>query len=862
MKLRSYFLWITVITLLPVILFASAMLFIADREHETSSETSIIQMARALSLTVDREISASIELLNALGVTQELDVGNLKGFYEEALRFLGTRSAWQTIVLAEPSGQQIINLNKPIGVPLPRASAAELIKQVVDTRRPVVSDLFTGAVTSAPTIAVIVPIIRDGAVRYTISASFSHEALTSFLLKQELPTGWLATIIDRKKIIIARNRNLEAYLGKPATPLFAKMSEESAATSWRGTPYDGGSVLAGLHRSELTGWTVGVAAPASSLDTPFNRVVTLSAIGFLFLFLGGGLAVFFSQKITTSVNHLNEAARQVAEGNLETRIGPMESISEIGELSRLFDRMGESLRLRQSQLGITHKLSQAILSGESLESLSQETLQALLSSLSLDFGSIRIVNDDRVSLRVLAAIGFRDPGGISTQTPAGSAIDQSGGFRIINSGKPYIVEDIPNAPGLRTLKKEGGQSGIAVPIVDKNRNILGVLHTVSRSPRKFDESEIKFVESIGAQLGIAIERAQAEEERQQLILAQSHAMPGIARLDTAGRYVSVNRVYAEILGYTPEELLGADWQPTVHPQDRPTALAAYQRMVQEGQGEFEARAVRQDGTHFHKQVLMVKIVDHNGAMIGHHCFMKDISDRKNHEEFLQQSQDQLRSLALRIETVREEERTRIARDIHDNIGQVLTALKLDLFWIKKMLPAADNSLLDKFAAIAAILDETTATVRTIATELRPGVLDDLGLVPAMESQLRDFQNRTGIKYFLQNTAGKPQLGQQVSTALFRCFQESLTNVARHSEATEVRVGVTLTAGKLQIRVSDNGRGIKTEDIDRPNALGLLGMRERLHMVGGELNFDQNERNGTTVTIEAPLLPDASPVQAV
>jgi PAS domain S-box-containing protein len=1008
-------------------IFTTVMLFITYKRHEADSERSVILVARALSLTVDREIATSIELLNALGVSRELDVGDIRGFYDEALRFLSTQSAWQTIVLLEPSGQQIINLRRPFGAPLPGPGVPELAKQATATGRPLISNLFHGGVTGAPTIAVIVPILREGSVRYLLSTSFSPENLTKLMLKQNLPPDWLATIIDRQKIIIARSRNLEKYLGKPSTPLFAEMSEKAAEIFWKGTPHDGEPVLAGLHRSELTGWTIGVAAPLSAVDAPFQNLLRIIGFGVLFLLIGGVLALLLSRKITSSITRLGEAARQLASGDLNARVGPVKSTSELEELSRLFDHMGQSLQLRRNQLVISHKLSQNILSGQSLEALSQETLQALLSSISLDFGSVRIVNPDRRSLRVLAAAGFRNPELISTGAPVDKVSHYTAGYRIINTGKSYVAEDIPGAPGLRTLKREGGKSAIRVPIISRDESVIGVLHVVSRTPREFNETEIKFVESIGVQLGIAIERKQAEEEREELIIAQSHAMPGISRLDAEGRYLYVSEAYGKMLGYEPRELLGVDWRPAVHPEDQPKALMAYDSMLRHGQGEFEARALCKDGGQFHKQVLMVKIVDHKGDFVGHHCFMKDISERKESEEELQtevrrqeavalfgelalggakiqdlmektvelvaghvqaefakvleilpdgnfallragvgwkagsigqekvplgkdsqagftllsgepvivndlasetrftgpallkdhgivsgvsviigdqqrpfgilgvhtkekrifnqkdvhfvqaiahvlgqairrdeteqklrETEYQLRALAQRTERIVEEEKARMSRDIHDSVGQLLTALKLDLSWLKAKLPAADYLLRDKLVSTNALLEEATATVRQIATEMRPPVLDDLGLIPAMKSQLRDFQTRSGINCYFQSATGEPQLPSNLSTTLFRCFQEILSNVARHAEADQIDVSVSLRQGSLVIEVTDNGRGIEPEKITSRSSLGLLGMRERLELVGGRLDIRASDGKGTKITLEAPLLSD--PVQ--
>jgi len=227
-------------------------------------------------------------------------------------------------------------------------------------------------------------------------------------------------------------------------------------------------------------------------------------------------------------------------------------------------------------------------------------------------------------------------------------------------------------------------------------------------------------------------------------------------------------------------------------------------------------------------------------------------ERKRAEEELRRSREQLRALTAYLQSVREEERVKIAREIHDDLGQSLTALKMDLAWLKGKLPGDQRPLQDKAEIMMELIDSMIHTLRRISTELRPAVLDNLGLTAAIEWQAQDFQNRTGIRCELKRTLNDLQLDQNISTTFFRIFQETLTNVTRHAKATEVKISLEEKQSKLILEVKDNGRGITEEEVYGSNSLGILGMRERTLLLGGELQISGVAGKGTTVTVRIPL----------
>ncbi|MGB5421911.1 MAG: histidine kinase [Desulfobacterales bacterium] len=221
-------------------------------------------------------------------------------------------------------------------------------------------------------------------------------------------------------------------------------------------------------------------------------------------------------------------------------------------------------------------------------------------------------------------------------------------------------------------------------------------------------------------------------------------------------------------------------------------------------------------------------------------------------EKIRQSREQLRQLANHLQKVREEERTRIARELHDQFGQTLSVLKMDLAWLAKHLPGPDPSLQVKLDAMGAIIDETLQVLHRVCSELRPVILDDFGLVAAIQWQTEDFQSRTGIACSATLDTETDKLTQDESTAVFRIFQETLTNILRHAAATEIGVRLWEEDNQLMLEIVDNGRGIADTEINSPRSLGLIGMRERVYGINGTIQFSGTRDKGTRVTVAVPL----------
>jgi PAS domain S-box-containing protein len=269
-------------------------------------------------------------------------------------------------------------------------------------------------------------------------------------------------------------------------------------------------------------------------------------------------------------------------------------------------------------------------------------------------------------------------------------------------------------------------------------------------------------------------------------------------------------------------------------------------------------ALRADGEEFPIEASISQALE--GGQHLYTVILRDITKRKQYEDMLARQQAELRELSARVLEAREEEKTLLARELHDELGQLLTAMKLDLGWLRERLPAQPAELAAKAAQMDAALDRTVASVRRISAELRPLMLDDLGLQDAVAWLVAEFSKHAGIPCRLSAPpdAALENVERSVATTLYRVLQESLTNVARHSRAKSAWVALSESGNMLQLEVEDDGRGVTEADLVRPRSLGLKGMRERVRYIGGSVEIGRAPRGGTRVLVRVPKLPTQAP----
>ena len=363
----------------------------------------------------------------------------------------------------------------------------------------------------------------------------------------------------------------------------------------------------------------------------------------------------------------------------------------------------------------------------------------------------------------------------------------------------------------------------------------------------------------------ALQATLAERQRAEAALRESQAqlagiigsaLEAIITIDEAQRIVVFNARAERTFRVPAAEVIGQPVHRFIPEQFLPTHLAGFRDFARTNLERWwvgmlgGATARRPGGEEFPFEAAISQIEVGGRKLFT--ILLHDISAQQAAQADLRTSEEQLRALATRLQSGREEERSRLAREIQDRLGQTLAALKMDLAWLATRLPAREATLTDRVKGMVACLTSAIQAVRRIATDLRPGVLDDLGIVAALYWQAQEFQARTGI--WCECISEQPDIGvePEASTVLFRICQEALTNVARHAHATRVRIHVAEEAGMLVLTVTDNGRGIPEQDLTDRTSLGLLGMRERALRVRGEVSILGRPGEGTTVTVRVPL----------
>lgn len=354
---------------------------------------------------------------------------------------------------------------------------------------------------------------------------------------------------------------------------------------------------------------------------------------------------------------------------------------------------------------------------------------------------------------------------------------------------------------------------------------------------------------------IAEDELRRSEDQLRLIIDTIPTMAWSLRPDGAIDFV--NRRWMDYTGLSLEEERADPIRP-MHPEDRDGAMKDWLLARSNGEGyETELRLRGADGEYRWFLVRTVPLRDEHQNIIKWFGTSTEIEDRKQAERALYRSFAQLRALTARLQSVREEERARMAREIHDELGQSLTAIKIELSALVKDLSPEQQRPFRR-ESVMKLIDETIQTVRRISTELRPGVLDDLGLVAAVEWAAHEFEVRTGTRCHVCLPGADLSLDPEYATALFRILQETLTNVARHASATTVTVRLTDQNGEVHLEVGDNGKGISLEQLYAANSLGILGMRERALLLGGELAISGVAGKGTTVRVRIPHIHPAEP----
>jgi PAS domain S-box-containing protein len=321
---------------------------------------------------------------------------------------------------------------------------------------------------------------------------------------------------------------------------------------------------------------------------------------------------------------------------------------------------------------------------------------------------------------------------------------------------------------------------------------------------------------------------------------------GAVYLDESSFYF--NKEVEAITGYDISEIKNLnEWFEKIYPDDTKLVVSYYQ---EDRRGGFKTPRVVQI-TRKDKEKRQVEFIAHLFSY-GEVWILNDITLKVKAEKELLKSRDRLKKLSEHLQSAREEERAAIAREVHDDLGQALTALKMDLVWLQKYRKAKEEVISEKLDGMLEVINHTIKTIQRIGTELRPKLLDDLGLISAIEWQTREFQKRSGIKCEINLLNDDFSLIPKINLTVFRIFQEALTNIGRHSQADFVKIDIGIQDNNFILSIEDNGIGIPGKKLEASTSIGIIGMKERADIVGGNVQFKSVKLKGTKVFVSIPL----------
>jgi PAS domain S-box-containing protein len=438
--------------------------------------------------------------------------------------------------------------------------------------------------------------------------------------------------------------------------------------------------------------------------------------------------------------------------------------------------------------------------------------------------------------------------------------------RVMAQGAELILRKLDEPPATDTIRfgdaSRLSASLMCVPVRVENRAV-GVLSIQSYTPDAYTREDLRTLQALADHCGGALDRLRMEEllrgsEVRYRRLFEA-AKDGILILDAeTGMVVDVNPFLVQLLGISREAILRKRVWELGFFKDIVANEANFETLRRQEYIRYDDKPLKTaDGRRIDVEfVSNVYQVDYHKVV---QCNIRDITTRKLTEWRALIYKDQLRALSARIETMREEERTRLSREIHDELGQMLTAIKMDLRWMEHRLDEFGedrrvNPILDKLVVTAELTDATIKTVQRMAAELRPGMLDKLGLPITLQYEAGRFEKRTGIACRLVVPGEALPLRPEAAIALFRIFQEALTNVTRHAKATAVEAELQPEAEGCRLEIRDNGQGMAGVDLANLKSLGLLGMQERASLLGGGVSFAPRPGGGTVVTVRIPNRP--------
>ena len=809
---------LVVLSVLPFWLVSGFLVYQAYSAKHDQVSASMLNTARLSATVVDKELTNIQAGLQGLGTSPAFAAGDFKTVHRQILLLLKSYPSAH-IIVADATGQQLVNSFRPFGTPLPKRKTPETVRRIFEKGRPVVSDLFYGALTSRPLIGIDIPVIIDGKVKYDLGMTFPADYLSNVLLMQKLPKNRYSSILDSNQVVVARSRNLQQYLGERVNSRLRQAVTAASEGTIEASNLEGNRVFVSFCRSVTSGWTVSVGVPEASIMEDVYQWMWWSILGVAFISLAGiALAGSLASRIAYAIRSLVSPALSLGRGELVV-VNDSNAVKETAEVAAALAQASKLIQTRHAELQESERRYSALFANK-VSAIAHCKIITDEKGLPVDY---RIIQINEAYERII---------GVKKAEIEGRTV------REVFPGVENYSFDYINMLGCIAL--EGGEASYE-SFLEPTQQYLSI-YCYSPSPGEFTTIFTDITERRRADEALRrSERALTEAQR----VAHIGSWHWDATADTVWWSDELYRIYEK----TPGSLLPSyeEDQKNYSPESAARLTSVVQKAMQTGE-PYLIDLERSVSTSPRRWVQARGEALRNAAGLveGLRGTVQDITDRKEAEE-------SLKMYAQRIIALEEDLRKRISRELHDDVGQELTALGLNLAHLARNLPDQSREKLQTVMDDSRLLTkDISRSVRNLMAELRPSQLDEYGLASAIRCYVDQFSQRTGLAAVAQVVAQFPRLDSNTEVALFRITQEALSNVSKHAMATKVSISLTGDGASVRLTITDDGKGFQhQETLTNPtgSGWGLTIMRERAELAGGRFRLTSATDEGTSIIVE-------------
>ncbi|MFW5940324.1 MAG: cache domain-containing protein [Chloroflexota bacterium] len=904
-SIRAQLLILVSITTIPVLLLLIVATYTDVRDESSQAHATALNLAQLTTGHIEQWLRDSETVLARAAQRPDVRALDPERCDEELAAMSDLFEPYLGFGLIDREGRIICSTNAEAEEALPSVADREWFQAVLRDRGFVIGDVQVGRVTGRWVTILAYPVFTsDGEFGGAAVLPVDLTWFQSSLNQVSLPPNGTITIVDSQGAVVARSVEPERWVGVNVRGVEVAdlvMANESGQA--RATGVDGIDRLYGYTTIPSASWHVYVGIPAREALQPVQRTVFRNIVlSLAVIAVVGVVSWYFRQQIVEPLYQMAEVAGAVAAGDRERRApvaGPRELADVAVQFNRMLDVRAEHtsrLERQARELSTLAEMGQAVASTLDLDVVLDRVLNEITSLVPAD--GVSIILREENTLRVAASKSTAPDLGLGAGSSLhGTAVDQA-----LRDGRALMLN---NAARLREFGESSADTAagslLVVPLILRDE-IIGVIKAVNSEENAFNTHDLRLLKATGTWTAIAIGNARTfEEELRAHRLADALRTANASLSESLNQEVILERLLdhaREMVPYQTGTILlsdrGGPWQiaharreaandadhtppPTLVDLD---SLPHMQQVVQSHEGVLVTGSLTHtewNADETTQSWLGVALPQRKGKMgilsLHRHSGLpfsqtdlrligalaaQAVTALQNASLFeeIRSSREQLQNLTQQLVTAQENERKRLSQELHDDAGQMLTALQLNLGMIRSRIPEQLADIEDSIVEASELAAETMERLRWLSQDLRPPALQHTTILQAVEGLCRDFAHRTEIDIHCQgHEVGR--LPDEVSLSLYRFVQEGLTNVAKHAAATEVHVALYYQNQQIEATVADNGRGFNVEDkMNGPlhsGHYGLSGMRERLQLVGGELHIDSEPGRGTVLAASIPLV---------